>query len=125
MAAIPNPPRISGGQVLNASEMNAYTAVLEALAGRAGVIELEAALRVLDGAGGRYLRIPAGAAAERPSPAAAGMVRFNTIDLTVEWYDGTAWVQPGTTAVVTAANLIANGAVGTGGNQVAAGNHTH
>ena len=125
MAVLPLSPRVSGGQVLRNTDMQAYSGLLDALAGRSGSIELEGPLAVLPGTGGRYIRIPAGTTAQRPVPARAGMMRFNTILLTLEWYDGTEWIQPGTTAVVTAANLIANGDVGRRSNQVAAGNHSH
>lgn len=37
------------------------------------------------------LGIPRGTTAERPNPAIAGMIRFNTTTNRVEGYNGTAW----------------------------------
>jgi hypothetical protein len=38
-----------------------------------------------------YLQYPAGTTAQRPTPA-AGMMRFNTTLVVMEYYNGTAWV---------------------------------
>jgi hypothetical protein len=38
-----------------------------------------------------YLQYPAGTTAQRPT-AAAGMMRFNTSTIRMEFYNGTAWV---------------------------------
>jgi hypothetical protein len=39
-----------------------------------------------------YLQYPAGTTAQRPTSPAAGMTRFNTDTLLMEYYNGTAWI---------------------------------
>jgi hypothetical protein len=38
-----------------------------------------------------YLGLPSGTTAQRPSPATAGMIRYNTTLSTIEFYNGSAW----------------------------------
>jgi hypothetical protein len=39
-----------------------------------------------------YLQYPSGTTAQRPGSPAAGMMRFNTTTVAMEYYNGTAWV---------------------------------
>lgn len=41
-----------------------------------------------------FIRLPAGTTAERPSPATAGMIRYNTSLSRTEIFNGTSWVEP-------------------------------
>lgn len=38
-----------------------------------------------------FLQVPSGNISQRPSSSTAGMIRFNTIDSELEYYDGAAW----------------------------------
>ena len=42
-------------------------------------------------AGSQYLKIPSGGSGDRPSPATAGMMRYNTDTGFVEEYNGSSW----------------------------------
>ena len=42
-------------------------------------------------AGSQYLKIPSGGTGDRPSPATAGMMRYNTDTGFVEEYNGSSW----------------------------------
>jgi hypothetical protein len=42
------------------------------------------------------IRIPRGTTAERPTTLNSGIFRYNTTDNILEWYNGSAWVRPGT-----------------------------
>jgi hypothetical protein len=47
----------------------------------------------LDVQGVDYIKAPSGTTAQRPSVPAAGMFRWNTDLVKMEYYNGTAWVQ--------------------------------
>ena len=116
------------GAFLEASLWNANTStILAALAGRDGVIEREGSFRVLDGPdGNRYIGLPTGTTNQRPSSPAVAWFRYNTTLEQVEHWNGTAWESIGySTDVVTFENLLANGQLGYGANQVATSGHTH
>ena len=88
-------------------------------------IEIEDAMRILSGTtGNRFWGVPVGTTGQRPTRA-AGLVRFNTSLDNLDIGGGAAWITPLTQEAVTAANLIANGDVGAGTAQVAAGVHGH
>ena len=42
--------------------------------------------------GTSYIRIPQGVSNERPVPGEAGMIRYNTTDIVLEYYNGTSWL---------------------------------
>lgn len=81
------------GETLRAANLITYVNnVLNSLAGRRGTIQAEDSFEVLSGPdGNRFIKLPAGATAQRPALPAAGMVRYNTTESEVEVYDGTAW----------------------------------
>ena len=82
------------GETLTAGNMNLYgSSILDDLKGENGLIELEDSGRILAGtAGDRFLDIPGGTLAQRPTSPGAGAIRWNTDDGAVDAY-GTAWVQ--------------------------------
>ena len=100
---------------------------IDDLAGRNGPTIREGSFVILDGPNGnRYLGLPTGTTAQRPTSPEAGWMRWNTTIDRPEVWNGTEWERLRTSAGnVTYANLNANGGVGTGSNQVARGNHTH
>ena len=114
------------GEILTAANENTYVSdILDDLAGRNGVIELEDSVTIASGsAGDRYLRVPSGATNQRP-PHAAGRLRFNTTLSLPEISDGNSWKQTGDQPILTYETLNAANDVGTGSQQVARGNHTH
>ena len=126
--AISNARRWAGAEKLLHSQLNAFVnRPLEERAGRHGVVELEDSLSILDGDDGdRYCQFPSGTTAQRPSDPFDGMTRFNTTTSRFEYYTEVAWRDLETDiALVSFANFQANGAVGTGNDNVALGNHTH
>ena len=118
----------AGGAVWRADNLNdGATTPLEDLAGRNGKRDREASLEVLSGPdGNRYVRIPQGTTAQRPSSPAAGYLRFNTTLAAPEVWTGTAWRALNlTAAVVSFSTLNSNGDVGTNAHQISRGNHNH
>ena len=116
------------GAVWRASDLNdGANDPINDLIGKNGAKGREASLEVLSGASGdRYVRLPTGTTAQRPASPAVGYLRFNTTIGAPEFWSGTAWRALNlTAAVVSYANLNANGDVGTNANQVSRGNHTH
>ena len=113
------------GEILTAANENTYISdILDDLAGRNGVIQLEDSLEIEDGTGGRYVGLPKGATNQRPSHG-AGRVRFNeTLDLP-EFSDGSTWKRMGDAPELTYDTLNDANQVGTGSEQVARGNHSH
>ena len=116
-------------EVLSASVLN--NSVVDRISYYAGqelgsddASEIEAALRILDGSGGRFLGVPGGTTGQRPA-GAAGRFRRNSTTGVLEYHDGSGWVSLLEAAAVTAAALIANGSVGISGTQVSYGNHGH
>ena len=115
-----------GGQDVDAPDFNQVSDAISDLAGQNGVTEREGSLRILDGMGGRFIDMPRGTTAQRPSSPAAGYKRFNTTTNRFEWYDGSGWRdQAAGVTIVTYATLDSNGDVGAGANQVSRGNHVH
>ena len=116
------------GAVWDAADLNdGANDPLNDLAGRNGKRDREASLEVLSGPdGNRYIRLPRGTTAQRPSNPAGPLLRFNTTINAPEFWNGNAW-RPlnATSAIITFENLNANGDVGNGANQIARGNHTH
>ena len=114
------------GETLSATNMNLFISdVIDDLAGRNGVIELEDSLRVLDGASGdRFMGLPGGTSAQRPA-GAAGRMRWNQDNRAIDIHNGVGWGQVLDTNVLTFANLMARGLVGTGSSQLARGTHGH
>ena len=111
------------GEVLTAANMNTFISqILDDLAGRNGVIELDDSISFLSSATSP-LTLPRGTTAQRPSSPSNGMIRYNTTLGQVEFYNGD-W-KPLPTDTATFADLQANGLVGDGANQFAIGNHTH
>ena len=53
--------------------------------------------------------LPSGTTAQRPATAAAGMVRYNTTDNVLEYYNGTAWIRPNATDYSGSTSTILNG----------------
>ena len=53
--------------------------------------EIEAALRILSGSGGRFLGVPGGTTGQRPA-GAAGRFRRNTTTGVLEYHNGSGWV---------------------------------
>ena len=118
----------AGGAVWRASDLNdGANLPIEDLAGRNGKRDREASLEVLSGlAGDRYVRLPQGTTAQRPASPATGYLRFNTTLDAPEFWNGSAWRALNlTAAVVSFANLNANGDVGAEAGKIARGNHTH
>ena len=116
------------GELLTASNMNTHlTEVLNDLAGRNGLVELEDSLQLANGTGGNYLRLPGGTTAQRPASPGAGALRFNTTQSAVDVFGLTTgqWGQLLDSKAVTAANLRASGGVGLTAAQVAPGVHNH
>ena len=99
---------------------------LDDLAGRNGVIEYEGPLTVLTGGGNRYFQLPAGTTAQQPAGPRPGTMRFNRSLSRGEYWNGSSWrslIQ--SLSVITYSAFSANGAVGSGSNQVSRGNHGH
>ena len=114
------------GERLTATNYNLYISDIgDDLAGRNGIIEAEDSLRVLAGSGNRFVGLPGGTTAQRTTSPSGGYLRWNTTIGAIDLYDGTAWRQVLDSAAITAANLIANGSVGTQSYQVAYGQHYH
>ena len=116
-------------EVLSASVLN--NSVVDRISYYAGqelgsddASEIEAALRILSGSGGRFLGVPGGTTGQRPT-GAAGRFRRNTTTGVLEYHDGSGWVSLLEANAVTAAALIANGGVGTASDQAAYGDHEH
>ena len=114
------------GEILRQTDLLTYVnGPINDNAGRNGVTDHEDSLTVLDGSDGdRYIGLPGGTTAQRPTSPGAGAVRWNTDDEAVDAF-GTAWAQLLTAGTVTYANLNTNGDVGTAADNVSAGNHTH
>ena len=127
MTTIASTYQFAGGETWEADNLNNnVNTPLEDLLGRNGLKMREASVLVLPGAGDRYLLLPVGTTAQRPTSPAVGYVRFNSSLSSLEWYNGSDWrPEPTIAQVVTFASLNANGDVGNGSTQVAIGNHTH
>ena len=113
------------GEILTAANMNLYISqVLDDLAGRNGLIELEDSLSLP--AGDSALVLPGGTTAQRPSSPQTGMMRFNTTNDDMEVYRGSVhgWTRIPTDEV-TFNQLNSLGLVGTGSGQFAVGTHGH
>ena len=81
---------------------------------------------VLPGPGDRYLLLPVGTTAQRPTSPAAGLCAVQQQLDKLEWYNGSDWrPEPTIAQVVTFASLNANGDVGANADQVSFGNHGH
>ena len=79
-----------GGETWEAAHLvnNINGPIMDRL-GRNGVVELESSLAVQDGTGGdRYVQVPSGTTAQRPSNPEVGMMRFNTTTSKLEIYVG-------------------------------------
>ena len=98
---------------------------LDDLSGENGAIEFRGSLRVHDGSGDRYIRLPSGTLSQRPSSPVSGQARYNRTIRDIQWWDGSAWVSPEETSIVTYSSLNANGDVGTSEGQIALGDHSH
>ena len=116
-------------EVLSASVLN--NSVVDRISYYAGqelgsddASEIEAALRILDGSGGRFLGVPGGTTGQRPT-GAAGRFRRNTTTGVLEYHDGSGWVSLLEGNAVTYQALNANGDVGNGAAQVPRGTHVH
>ena len=121
--------RYAGGEILESNTMNSHISdVQDDLSGDNGPIEYRDILAVLDGPDGdRYMQATPPLTSIPTTVDIAGTL-YVVDDGTVGWHysDGSAIRAMETdTSSVTAANLIANGDVGPGAGQVAAGNHTH
>ena len=106
-----------GGAVWRAEQperCGATTTPSTTLAGKNGKRDREASLEVLSGPdGNRYIRLPTGTTAQRPTSPGLGYLRFNTTIGAPEFWNGTAWRALNlTAAIVTYGNLNANGDVG-------------
>ena len=127
MTTIASTYQFAGGETWEADNLNNnVNTPLEDLLGRNGLKFREASLLVLPGPGDRYLLLPVGTTAQRPTSPAVGYVRFNSSVSKLEWYNGSDWrPEPTIAQVVTFASLNANGDVGVNATQVSFGNHGH
>lgn len=107
------------GENLSATNMNIYiSSILSDLSGDNGVVEFRNSIQA------DSIIMPGGTTAQRPADA-AGRLRWNSTDGTLDLGTGSGWIQMLNSGAVTFANLNANSAVGGGANQVAAGDHGH
>ena len=91
--AIPTTRSWLSGEILTASNLIRHVNnLLNSLAGRIGVVQIENSLEVASGDNGNnYFRLPGGTSTQRPGIPAEGMIRYNSTLARVEYYNGSAW----------------------------------
>ena len=81
-----------GGSTTSADHFNSLSDAIEDRAGRNGPVELEGPVRVLDGTSGdKYLAIPQGTTAQRPTTFVGIPFRYNSSTDELEWHNGNEW----------------------------------
>ena len=80
-----------GGSTTSPDHFNSLSDAIEDRAGRNGPVELEGPVRVLDGTGNRYVAIPAGTTAQRPTTFVGIPFRYNSSSNELEWFANGEW----------------------------------
>ena len=107
------------GEVLSAANMNLYISdPIDDISGDNGLVEFRDAISA------SYIVAPGGTTIQRPSPQ-AGLLRWNTEDLTFDLGGASDYQQMLNSGAVTYANLDANGDVGGLAGQLSPGIHSH
>ena len=80
-----------GGSTTSPDHFNSLSDAIEDRAGRNGPVELEGPVRVLDGTGNRYVAIPGGTTAQRPTTFVGIPFRYNSSTDELEWFANGEW----------------------------------